>query len=168
MAMRLEVVEPPVVPGRLRRGYARLATTRLVRVVSRVVGWRLDPVVLRISGGRLSTTLGIRSGTLETRGARTGELRRHAVIYFHDGDLVTIVASNAGAPRHPAWFHNLRADPRVTFAGLPMRATVVVDEDERRRLEGLADRTFPGFARYRSEAAAVGRKIPIVQLTRTD
>jgi len=59
---------------------------------------------------------------LETRGARTGELRRNAIIYFHDDDRVTIVASNAGDARHPAWFHNLLADPDVTFAGEPMRA----------------------------------------------
>ncbi len=59
---------------------------------------------------------------LETRGAKSGALRRNAVIYFHDGDRVTIVASKQGDARHPAWFHNLRAHPDVTFGGVPMRA----------------------------------------------
>ena len=49
---------------------------------------------------------------LETRGAKSGALRRNAVIYFHDEDRATIVASKAGAERHPAWFHNLRAHRR--------------------------------------------------------
>ena len=44
-------------------------------------------------------------------------MRRNVVIYFHDGDRVTIVASKLGLPQHPAWFHNLRADPDVTFGG---------------------------------------------------
>jgi deazaflavin-dependent oxidoreductase (nitroreductase family) len=58
---------------------------------------------------------------LETQGARSGARRRNAIIYVHDGDLVTIAASNAGDSRHPAWYHNLRAHPDVTFGGIPMR-----------------------------------------------
>jgi deazaflavin-dependent oxidoreductase (nitroreductase family) len=102
---------------------------------------------------------------LETRGAKSGVLRRNAVIYFHDGDRVTIVASKAGHVRHPAWFHNLRAHPDVTFGGIPMRATVISDEAERERLWRLADRVFAPYATYRRDAAKAGRMIPIVQLT---
>ena len=68
------------------------------------------------------------TAVLETTGAKTGARRRNAVIYFHDGDRVTIVASNAGSPRHPSWYHNLRAHPDVVFGGVAMRATVVDDE----------------------------------------
>jgi F420H(2)-dependent quinone reductase len=75
-----------------------------------------------------------------------------------------IVASKAGAEKHPAWFHNLLADPDVVFGGIPMRATVVGDEAERQRLWALADRVFPPFAAYRREAAKANRTIPIVQL----
>ena len=107
----------------------------------------------------------IRTAVLETRGAKSRALRRNAVIYFHDGDRVTIVASKAGAPHHPAWFHNLRADPDVIFGGIPMRATVVTDEAERQRLWDLADNVFAPFATYRREAAQAHRTIPIVQLT---
>jgi deazaflavin-dependent oxidoreductase (nitroreductase family) len=102
---------------------------------------------------------------LETRGAKSGAVRRNAVIYFHDGDRVTIVASRQGDTRHPAWFHNLRADPDVRLGGTPMRATVVSDEEERRRLWTLADRVFAPYAAYRAEAARANRTIPIVQLT---
>lgn len=92
-------------------------------------------------------------------------MRHNAVIYFHDGDQVTIVASKLGLAKHPAWFHNLQADPEVIFGGLPMRAKVVDDEAERRRLWTLADRVFAPYAAYRREAAKANRTIPIVQLT---
>jgi deazaflavin-dependent oxidoreductase (nitroreductase family) len=75
------------------------------------------------------------------------------------------VASNAGSPRHPSWYHNLRAHPDVIFGGIAMHATVVDDEAERNRLWQLADHVFPAFARYRRDAAKVNRSIPIVQLT---
>jgi deazaflavin-dependent oxidoreductase (nitroreductase family) len=119
---------------------------------------------MRMSGGRLGFDLMIPTALLETHGARSGKQRRNAVIYFHDGERVTIVASKLGLPNHPAWFHNLRANPDVTLGGVPMRATVVEGEGERRRLWALADRVFAPYAAYRREAAGVGREIPIVQL----
>jgi deazaflavin-dependent oxidoreductase (nitroreductase family) len=160
----LRRVEPGAAPSLLRRIISRLSITRPVRFMSRHLAWKLDPLLLRLSGNRISTTMGIPSGLLETRGARTGETRRNAVIYFHDGGRVVIAASFAGAPRHPAWYHNLRAHPEVTFGGVPMRAAVVEDAAERERLWDLADRVFPGFAVYRREAAAAGRTIPLVAL----
>jgi deazaflavin-dependent oxidoreductase (nitroreductase family) len=102
---------------------------------------------------------------LETRGARSGAVRRNAVIYFHDADRVTIIASKAGAEKHPAWYHNLLANPDVVFSGIPMRAAIVDDEVERARLWALADHVFAPFVDYRREAAKANRKIPIVQLT---
>jgi deazaflavin-dependent oxidoreductase (nitroreductase family) len=77
---------------------------------------------------------------------------------------VTIVASKLGLPAHPAWFHNVRANPDVTFGGRPFRAEVIDDESARARLWELADRVFPTYAVYRERAARVGRTIPIVQL----
>jgi deazaflavin-dependent oxidoreductase (nitroreductase family) len=120
---------------------------------------------MKASGGRLGFDLMIPTALLETRGAKSGKLRRNAVIYFHDGERVTIVASKLGLPNNPAWFHNLRANPDVTLGGLPMRSTVVTDEDDRRRLWALADLVFAPYAAYRREAAEAGREIPIVQLT---
>lgn len=164
MATDLRHVDPTRAAGPIARAYAAMAATRVARFISRHVNWKLDPWLLRISKGRVSTTLCFPSAVLETRGAKTGERRRNAIIYFHDGDRVTIVASNAGSPRHPAWFHNLRAHPEVTFGGNPMVATLVEDEAERARLWALADRVFPAYADYRDDAAEVGRTIPIVQL----
>ena len=161
----LPYVDPRARRGLVYRAYARLVGTRPMGWVSKTFVWKLDPVLMRISGGRAGMGLLLPTALLETRGARTGQPRRNAVIYFHDGDRVTIVASKAGFERHPAWFHNLRAHPDVTFADLPMRATVVTDEAERQRLWTLADRVFAPYATYRREAARANRTIPIVQLT---
>lgn len=164
MPAPLRPVDPTRRPGWVVRAYAALAATRVAKFISRHVNWKIDPLLLRLTGGRIATTLVFPTALLETEGARSGARRRNAIIYFHDGDRVTIVASNAGAPSHPAWFHNLRVHPDVTFGGIPMRATVVDDEAERARLWVLADRVFPAFASYRRDATAAHRTIPIVQL----
>jgi deazaflavin-dependent oxidoreductase (nitroreductase family) len=164
MAAQLKYVDPDRPRGWFSRAYAAFSSTRLGRLISAKVVWKVDPYLLRATRGRVGLGLVIPTALLETRGARSGALRRNAVIYFHDGDRVTIVASKAGDSRHPAWFHNLRAHPDVTFGGIPMRATVVTDEAERRRLWELADRVFAPYAAYRRDAAKVNRTIPIVQL----
>jgi deazaflavin-dependent oxidoreductase (nitroreductase family) len=161
----LKHVDPRRPQGWLSRAFAAFSATRLGRFLSAKVVWKLDPYLLRATRGRLGLGLVLPTALLETRGARSGAIRRNAVIYFHDADRVTIIASKAGDPRHPAWFHNLRAHPDVTLGGLAMRATVVEDESERARLWALADRVFAPYASYRRAAAAAHRTIPIVQLT---
>jgi deazaflavin-dependent oxidoreductase (nitroreductase family) len=165
MAASLRYVDPNRPRSALSRGFAAFSATRLGRFLSAKVGWKVDPYLLRLTRGRLSTSLVLPTALLETRGAKSGAPRRNAVIYFHDADTITVVASKAGAEKHPAWFHNLRAHPSVTFGGIPMHATVITDPDERERLWALADRVFAPYATYRRDAAKAGRTIPIVQLT---
>jgi len=165
MANHIKHVDPTRAPSRFCRAYAAVATTSIAKFVSRHVSWKLDPLLLRLTRGRLATTLIFPTSLLETQGARSGARRRNAIIYFHDGDRVTIAASNAGAARHPAWYYNIRSNPDVTFGGIPMRGAVVDDEAERDRLWSLADRVFPAFATYRRDAAENHRSIPLIQLT---
>jgi deazaflavin-dependent oxidoreductase (nitroreductase family) len=165
MPARLKYVDPSRRPSLFSRAYAALANTWLGRFTSVHFVWKLDPYLMRATRGRFRLGLVMPTALLETRGARSGTPRRNVVIYFHDGDRVTIVASKLGYEKHPAWFHNLKANPDVTFGGIPMRATVVGDEPERRRLWALADRVFAPYAAYRQKAAQANRTIPIVQLT---
>jgi deazaflavin-dependent oxidoreductase (nitroreductase family) len=165
MPAQLKYVDATRRPGLLSRIYAALANTRLGRFMSVHIVWKVDPWLMRLTGGRFGMGLVMATALLETRGAKSGTLRSNAVIYFHDGDKVTIVASKLGLPEHPAWFHNLRADPDVSFGGIPMQASVVVDESERQRLWALADRVFAPYEAYRREAAKANRTIPIDQLT---
>jgi deazaflavin-dependent oxidoreductase (nitroreductase family) len=162
----LRYVDPRAKRGFLYRSFARLSGTRAMGWVSRKVAWRLDPYLMRLTRGRLGFGLLLPTAVLETRGARTQQTRRNAVIYFHDGDRVTVVASKLGLPENPAWLHNLRANPDVKLGDQPFRAEVVEDEASRARLWELADRVFPPYAAYRQRAARSGRTIPIVQLIR--
>jgi deazaflavin-dependent oxidoreductase (nitroreductase family) len=165
MPAQLKYVDPNRPRSLLSRAYAWFSTTRLGRFISANVVWKVDPYLLRATRGRVGMGLVLPTALLETRGAKSGAVRRNAVIYFHDEDRVTIIASKAGDEKHPAWFHNLRAHPDVAFGGIPMRATVVSDEAERHRLWTLADRVFAPYATYRRDAAKANRTIPIVQLT---
>jgi deazaflavin-dependent oxidoreductase (nitroreductase family) len=165
MSSRLKYVDPNQPRGWFSRVYAAFSNTRLGRFLSIHVVWKLDPHLMRATGGRLGFDLVIPTALLETRGARSGLVRRNVVIYFHDGEQATIIASKLGLPEHPAWFHNLVANPHVTFGGIPMRAMVVSDAAERDRLWALADSVFAPYVAYRREAAKVNRTIPIVQLT---
>ena len=82
----LAYVDPEAERGFLYRGYAALVGTRAMGWISRALAWRLDPILMRLSGGRLRFGLLLPTALLETRGARTGALRRNGVIYFHNGD----------------------------------------------------------------------------------
>lgn len=168
----LRHVDPTVPRGPLYRLNAHLASSRFATWLARTsiwsaVVWRLDPLLLRLTGGRLGTGLLLPTALLHTRGARTGQPRSNAVIYFHDGPKVTIVASKAGRPGNPSWFYNARAHPDVTLGGEGFRAEIVEDPAELARLWGLADRVFPAFETYRRTADLAGRTIPVLQLGRT-
>lgn len=165
MASHLRRVDPRKHRGLLYRAWARSVATPFGFWLSRHIAWKVDPFLLRLTRGRIGTGLIIPTLLLETVGAKSGQPRRNGVIYFHDGDRVILVASNAGRPKHPSWFYNARANPNVKVNGQPYRAEVVEDEAERARLWELGDRLFPPFATYRDRAARSGRTIPILQLT---
>jgi deazaflavin-dependent oxidoreductase (nitroreductase family) len=165
----LPYVDPRAPHGRLHRAFVNAVSARFVRWLSRTVVWRntvwrIDPHLLRLTGGRISTGLLLPTALLETRGARTGRPRRYAVIYFHDGERVTVIASQAGRPENPSWFYNACSTPDVLLGGQPFRVQVVDDEAAQTRLWELADRVLPAFADYREDAARSGRTIPILQL----
>jgi deazaflavin-dependent oxidoreductase (nitroreductase family) len=161
---QLRYVDPNRPRGPIYRAFATFTATRVGFWLSRTIGWRVDPYLLRLTGGRLGTGIFLPTALLETTGARSGMVRRNGVIYFHDGEHPTIVASNAGAPEHPAWFFNARAHPEVKLNGRPYCAEIVSDEAERARLRALADQVFPPFCSYRDRAAQSGRTIPILRL----
>ncbi|HEX3392428.1 MAG TPA: nitroreductase/quinone reductase family protein [Solirubrobacteraceae bacterium] len=162
---QLPYVDPYKPRGRLYLTVARLSATKFGAWFSINVAWKLDPFLMRLTKGRLSTTGPLAAALLESQGARTGQPRRNATLYFHDGDRVTIIASKRGWPTHPSWYYNLRQHPDVLYGGVPFRAELVQDEAERQRLWVLADRVFPEYADYRERAAKAGREIPIFQLT---
>jgi deazaflavin-dependent oxidoreductase (nitroreductase family) len=160
----LRHVDPQKRRGRLYLALARFSATKVGGWLSVNIAWKIDPHLLKLTRGRLSTAWPLSAALLETRGARTGQPRRTATLYFHDGDRVTIVPSLRGWPKNPAWYYNLSKHPEVVYGGLPFRAEIVEDEGGRQRLWDLADRVYPQYADFRDQAGKAGRTIPIVQL----
>ena len=132
------------------------------------VAMRVDRVLLPLSRGRMSISVGQQVGMLESVGAKSGEVRRTPLLFIRDGNQVILIASMGGAPRHPSWLHNIRANPRVRFLG-PGGTTgdYVAREaegDERARLWDEAVDYYAGYATYKVRAGK--REIPIVVLER--
>jgi deazaflavin-dependent oxidoreductase (nitroreductase family) len=101
---------------------------------------------------------------LDHVGAKSGVKRTAPLIYVEEGENVVLVGSKGGFPKHPAWVHNLKANPDTTVQikgeRRPVRARVARPQ-ERDRLWAKAVETYPGYKTYQARA---GREIPLVVL----
>jgi deazaflavin-dependent oxidoreductase (nitroreductase family) len=103
---------------------------------------------------------------LTTTGARSGQPHTAPMMYVRDGERLLVIASNAGAPSHPDWYHNLLAHPRVTVEadGETYTATATpLTGDERDRVFARIAEQYPFFNDHQ---ARVSRTIPVVALVR--
>ena len=101
---------------------------------------------------------------LDHVGARSGRARTSPLAYVRDGDAYVVVASKGGHPRHPAWFHNLRAHPETTIQVGASRRRVrarVATAEERERLWPRAVDAWGPFESYQRRTR---REIPLVVL----
>lgn len=133
--------------------------------------WRAAGIhtwLYRASGGRIGHTIpgvGGKMALLDHVGARSGKRRTAPLLYFADGADVVVIASKGGFPRHPAWYHNLRANPDTTVQLGGERRAVharVATAEERERLWPVAESLWPGYADYRAHSK--DREIPLVIL----
>ena len=101
---------------------------------------------------------------LDHVGAKSGTKRTSPLLYVNDGDDVVLVASKGGHPKHPAWFHNLKANPdtevQIGSEHRPVHARVATAA-ERKRLWPVAVDSYGGYADYQRKA---DREIPMVIL----
>jgi deazaflavin-dependent oxidoreductase (nitroreductase family) len=101
---------------------------------------------------------------LDHVGARSGVKRTTPLVYVEDGPDVVLVASKGGHPKHPAWYHNLRANPDTTVQigseHRPVHARVATPQ-ERERLWPKAVATYSGYDGYQQRTE---REIPLVVL----
>jgi len=121
----------------------------------------------RANGGKVS---GMFSGAplllLTTTGAKSGEPRVAPLAYTTDNGRLVVIASKGGAPTHPDWYHNLRANPDVTVElgtdTFPARATIPQGAERQRLFDQMAAQ-MPNFAEYQRNTT---RQIPVVVLER--
>jgi deazaflavin-dependent oxidoreductase (nitroreductase family) len=118
------------------------------------------------AGGEIEGMHRDRIVLLTTAGARTGQRRTTPMMFHRDGGRVLVVASNVGAPKHPDWYRNLVADPRVIVEvgdeTYPAVATTLQGA-ERARAWSMLKESYPFFADHE---ASTERIIPVVALTR--
>jgi deazaflavin-dependent oxidoreductase (nitroreductase family) len=102
---------------------------------------------------------------LHHTGARSGRDYVNPLAYLRDGDRYVVFASKAGAPSHPAWYHNLKSHPEVEVevgtGTVPVHATEADGEERDRLFSAQAERS-PAFAEYQEKAG--GRVIPVMVL----
>ena len=153
--------------GRISAATSEFANRRGVYLGRRST--KVHVALYRRTGGKLGGHIpgwpAARILLLDHTGARSGRKRTSPLIYREDGDAVAVVASKAGQPTNPAWFHNLRANPdtrvQIGSAIHSVRARVATEEERARLWPRFVD-LYPGYEFYESNAA--GRRIPIVIL----
>jgi deazaflavin-dependent oxidoreductase (nitroreductase family) len=127
--------------------------------------WHVHRCVYRVSGGRIGGRIvGMPVLMLTTKGRKSGEPRTSVLTYLPKGRSAVVFASNAGEPKHPAWWMNLVADPhaqvQIGSAVTPMIAREA-DGEERRRLWEELLRVNDSYAEYERRTT---RRIPVVVL----
>ena len=125
----------------------------------------LNVRLYRLSGGKIAGSMkGAPILLLTTTGRRTGKTRVNPLLYLSDGDILVLVASKGGAPRHPVWFLNLEANPDVEVE--------VGRERERRRArratpeecERLWPKLVEMYGPYADYQTRTTREVPVVIL----
>ena len=101
---------------------------------------------------------------LWTKGRHSGDVRKTPLIRVNDGDRYAVIASLGGAPKHPVWYLNMVADPKVSLQDGPELRDYtarVVEGDERDEWWAKATDVWPKYNDYQ---ANTDRRIPVVVL----
>ena len=128
--------------------------------------WVRDQVALfeRTGGAEGNTMRDVPIVVFTSRGAKSGKLRKTPLMRVeHDGTYAA-VASQGGAPEHPAWYHNFVADPRVDVQDGPEPREYVareVEGEERATWWARAAAVWPDYDDYQ---AKTDRTIPLFVL----
>ena len=117
------------------------------------------------SGGTEGLTLmdtGLPVIIVTNRGRKTGAIRKTPLMRAVDGNSYILVASQGGAPKHPLWYHNLRADPNVGIRDgakvYSMLVREVEDSFEKQTLWDIAVEAYPPYQDYQEKT---DRVIPV-------
>ena len=125
--------------------------------------------VFRLSGGRVGASIaGMPMLLLATKGRRSGRLHNVPLGYLLEQDSYVVIASYRGSPKHPAWYLNLRAEPKALIQVGSDKIKVIaktVDSDSREQLWNRLVEKTPIYKRFQDRTS---RQIPMVYLTPVD
>lgn len=153
-------------------GRVTLASSELINKRGLYAGRRSTKIHVAIyrrtrgrMGGKLPGWPQPRIALVDHTGAKTGTKRTSPLLYHEHGDAIVVAGTKGGQPTHPAWFHNLMANPDTTIQigseVREVRARLAID-GERDQLWKKMVAIYPGYDFYKRNAK--GRKIPIVIL----
>jgi deazaflavin-dependent oxidoreductase (nitroreductase family) len=118
------------------------------------------------SGGTEANTLrGVPIIVMTSLGARSGKLRKTALMRVEHEGSYAVVASKGGAPEHPTWYHNLVAHPLVELQDGPVRRDYSVRELEGAERAAWWQRAVEVWAPYADYQTKTDRLIPVLLLT---
>lgn len=120
------------------------------------------------AGGEIEGMHRDRLVLLTTAGRKSGKSHTTPMMFHRDGDRVLVIASAAGAPRHPAWYHNLLANPTVTveIGDERYQATATpITGPAHEPVWAMITELYPFFANHQ---AKIDRTIPVVALERVE
>jgi len=133
------------------------------------IGWVAEHTrkYVESDGADGHTWMGVPTLVLTTKGRKSGQFRRNALIYGEDGDNYVVVASRGGDDRHPHWYLNLRDEPevRVQVGSDKFEARArTASAEEKERLWPVMAGIWPAYNDYQANPT---RDIPVVVLERT-
>lgn len=117
------------------------------------------------SGGEKSADLrGKPVIVLTTLGAKTGALRKTALMRVEHDGRYAVVASMGGAPQHPAWYWNLKKNPHVELQDGAAKSDYVARELDGDEYAAWWDRAVEAWPDYASYQTRTDRRIPVFVL----
>ena len=123
------------------------------------------------SGGIQGTTLrdtGLPVVIVTNLGASSGKVRKTPVMRVEHGGKYAMVASKGGAPAHPVWYYNVRANPRVELQDGPRRQDMIAREVSGEERAEWWKRAVAAYAPYAEYQAKTAREIPVFVLEPAD
>jgi deazaflavin-dependent oxidoreductase (nitroreductase family) len=129
----------------------------------------LTTFLYRKSGGRIAGKM--RGGNvllLTMTGRKTGQQRTVPLIYIMDGSDYILTASTGGAPKHPGWFFNLRANPQAVIQVKDRQFNVVAHVADQEKKRELWTRLVAALPFYEGFQRKTTRDIPMVILHPVD
>jgi len=121
------------------------------------------------SGGREANTLrdtGLPIVVVTTVGNKSGKIRKTALMRVEHGGEYALIGSMGGAPTHPVWVHNVRADPHVMIQDGPEPHDYTVREVEGDERTAWWDRAVAAYAPYAEYQERTDRRIPVFVATK--
>ncbi|MFJ7626874.1 nitroreductase family deazaflavin-dependent oxidoreductase [Streptomyces sp. NPDC097595] len=121
------------------------------------------------SGGTEGTTMrGMPVIVLTTVGAKSGKIRKTPLMRVEHDGRYAVVASQGGAPTHPVWYHNLKAEPRAELQDGPARRDMTAREVTGAEKEQWWERAVDAFPDYADYQKKTDRQIPVFVLEPVD